>query len=39
MRFMKREKPYVYATLENTTPENAVLCREKMQQAYDTVVV
>ena len=28
MRFIKAEKPYIYATLENTTPENAVDCRE-----------
>lgn len=35
MRFLKTEKPYIYATLENTTPENAVHCREAMQAAYD----
>lgn len=35
MRFLKAEKPYIYATLENTTPENAVACREAMQAAYD----
>lgn len=35
MRFLKAEKPYIYATLENTTPENAVHCREAMQAAYD----
>lgn len=35
MRFLKSEKPYIYATLENTTPENAVHCREAMQAAYD----
>ncbi len=35
MRFVKAEKPYLYATLENTTPENAVSCREAMQRAYD----
>ena len=35
MRFIKAEKPYIYATLENTTPENAVSCREAMQRAYD----
>ncbi len=35
MRFIKAEKPYIYATLENTTPENAVDCREAMQRAYD----
>ena len=35
MAFLKAEKPYIYATLENTTPENAVFCREAMQRAYD----
>lgn len=35
MKFIKREKPFIYATLENTTPENAVYCREAMQKAYD----
>lgn len=35
MRFIKAEKPYIYATLENTTPENAEACREAMQRAYD----
>lgn len=35
MRFVKAEKPFMYATLENTTPENAVFCREAMQRAYD----
>jgi len=34
MRFLKEEKPYVYATLENTTPDNAEACREAMEQAY-----
>lgn len=35
MRFVKREKPFLYATLENTTPENAEDCRKAMQTAYD----
>ena len=35
MKYVKAEKPFIYATLENTTPENAVLCRERMQEAYD----
>lgn len=26
LRFAKQEKPYIFATLENTTPENAVEC-------------
>ncbi len=35
MRFIKAEKPFLYATLENTTPDNAAACREAMQRAYD----
>ncbi len=35
MRFIKAEKPFMYATLENTTPENAAACRQAMQRAYD----
>ncbi len=35
MRFVKSEKPFLYATLEDTTPENAELCRKAMQRAYD----
>ena len=34
-RFAKQEKPFVFATLENTTPENAVACREFLQKQYD----
>ncbi len=35
MRFVKKEKPFLYATLEDTTPENAESCRAAMQKAYD----
>lgn len=35
MRFVKAEKPFMYATLEDTTPENAEQCRLAMQAAYD----
>lgn len=35
MRFLKKEKPFIYATLENTTPENAAACRAAMQKAYE----
>lgn len=31
----KREKPFLFATLENTTPENAESCRIRMQTVYD----
>ena len=37
--FAKKEKPFIYATLENTTPENAVWCRQKMQRIYDSIDV
>ena len=35
LRFAKQEKPYVFATLENTTPENAETCRLYLQKQYD----
>ncbi len=37
MRFARYEKPFVYATLEDTTPENAASCRQAMQDIYDQV--
>lgn len=35
MRFIKREKPFIYGTLENTTPENAEFCGETMRKMYE----
>ena len=35
MKYLKKEKPFIYATLENTTPENAAACRQAMQDVYD----
>lgn len=35
MKYLKKEKPFIYATLENTKPENAASCRQAMQDAYD----
>ena len=35
MKYLKKEKPFIFATLENTTPENAAACRQAMQDAYD----
>ena len=35
LRFAKEQKPYVFATLENTTPENAVRCLQYLQKQYD----
>ncbi len=37
LRYLKAEKPFVYATLENTTPENAAACRAALQQLYEEV--
>lgn len=34
MRFVKKEKPFLYATFEDTTPENAESCRLAMEKAY-----
>lgn len=39
MKFIKKEKPFVFGTLENTTPENAEFCGQKMRELYDSVVV
>ena len=35
MRFIKQEKPFIYATLENTVPENAAWCGARMRTLYD----
>lgn len=35
IRFMKDRKPFIHATLEDTTPENNVQCREFIQKLYD----
>ena len=35
VRFMKYDKPYIHATLENTVPENAVAAREHIQKLWD----
>lgn len=35
LRFAKHEKPFIHATLENTSPENAQACRELLQRRYD----
>lgn len=39
MEFVKKEKPYIHVTLENTTPENAVESREFIQGIYDSIVI
>ncbi len=37
MRFLKKEKPFVYCTLENSTAENSKECAEKMRKIYDSI--
>jgi len=37
LRFAKKEKPFIHATLENTTPENAVSCLKFLQDQYDSI--
>ena len=37
LRFMKERKPYIQATLENTSNSNAVASREYLQRVYDEV--
>lgn len=39
MKFIKKEKPFIFGTLENTTPENAELCGQKMRELYESVAV
>lgn len=35
MQFIKREKPYIHATLECTVPENAMASRLRMQKLWE----
>ena len=35
IRFMKERKPYIHATLENTTPENNLQVKNFIQRLYD----
>ncbi|MBQ4487134.1 MAG: sugar phosphate isomerase/epimerase [Oscillospiraceae bacterium] len=37
MRFIKKRKPYIHVTLENTTPENAEAARKYIQGIYDSI--
>jgi len=37
MDYLKHNKPYIQATLENTVPENAVRTKEYLQEVYDAV--
>lgn len=35
IRFIKKEKPFIHVTLENTTPDNAVAARKYIQELWD----
>lgn len=35
MKFIKNEKPFIHATLENTVPENAVWAKEHIQKLWE----
>ncbi|MBP3203921.1 MAG: sugar phosphate isomerase/epimerase [Lachnospiraceae bacterium] len=35
IKFMKERKPFIHATLENTTPENNIQVRDFIQKLYD----
>ena len=37
LKFMKARKPYIQATMENTTDENAVSSRMYLQELYDSL--
>lgn len=37
MAYLKKEKPWIQATLENTVPENAVTSREYLEKVYNEV--
>ena len=37
LRFMKERKPYIQATLENTTNDNAAAAREFLERAYEAL--
>ncbi|MBO5266543.1 MAG: sugar phosphate isomerase/epimerase [Ruminiclostridium sp.] len=37
MEFVKKEKPFIHVTLENTSPENAEASRKLIQSAWDSV--
>lgn len=39
MKFIKAEKPHIFATLENTTPENAAFCGAEMKRIYEQVEI
>lgn len=39
LRFIKKDKPFMHVTLENTNPDNAVWCKDFIQNQYDALIV
>lgn len=39
LTFVKKKKPYMHATLENTNPDNAVAARKFIQDIYDGITL
>lgn len=37
LRFMKKDKPFIHATLEDTNPQNAVKARKYIQEIWDNL--
>ncbi|HCW40202.1 MAG TPA: sugar phosphate isomerase/epimerase, partial [Lachnospiraceae bacterium] len=37
LKFMKERKPYIHATLEDTTPENNLQVKNFIQGLYDNL--
>lgn len=37
LSFIKKEKPFIHVTLENTTPENAVACKKHIEDIYNSI--
>lgn len=37
LRYLKEKKPYVHVTLENTTPQNAVVAREYIEKIWESI--
>lgn len=35
LSFVKKEKPFIHTTLENTTPENSIECRKYIERIYN----
>ena len=37
LKFIKEKKPYIHATLENTTPADHASCRDKILNVYNSL--